>query len=292
MNNPLVTVNILSFNRRDELRHTLTKVFEQDYKNIEVIVADNASSDGSPEMVEKEFPQVNLVRLKKNIGIAGWNKGFEIAKGEYVLVLDDDAFPEKNTIDLCLGSMRNKAEVACIAINTLDINKKIRTKWLPSENVRECFWPVFVGCAAFFRKNYLDSEPMPKDYFIYQHELPVSADIYLNNYKIYFHHKIKAYHNFKSGNVYSQFSDKYLFRNNLKFISKYLPVYLAIMYWFQAVAFFFTRSIRRRWFKDYIEIVLTVKPFILNSKKISLDYFLMLRDKHYFNLPLISKLSR
>ena len=53
MNNPLVTVNILSFNRKNELRHTLTKVFEQDYKNIEVIVVDNASSDGTQEMVKK-----------------------------------------------------------------------------------------------------------------------------------------------------------------------------------------------------------------------------------------------
>ena len=50
---PLVTVNILSYNRKDELRNTLTKVFEQDYKNIEVIVVDNASTDGSGEMVKK-----------------------------------------------------------------------------------------------------------------------------------------------------------------------------------------------------------------------------------------------
>ena len=85
---PLVTVNILSFNRKDELRNTLTKVYEQDYKNIEVIVVDNASSDGSPEMVKNEFPKVQLIQLEKNIGIAGWNEGFEIAKGEYVLVLD------------------------------------------------------------------------------------------------------------------------------------------------------------------------------------------------------------
>ena len=60
MNNPLVTVNILSFNRKDELRITLTKVFEQDYKNIEVIVVDNASTEVSPEMVEKEFCGVKV----------------------------------------------------------------------------------------------------------------------------------------------------------------------------------------------------------------------------------------
>ena len=68
---PLVTINILSYNRKDELRHTLTKVFEQDYKNIEVIIVDNASNDGSSQMVEKEFFGVNLIKLNKNIGIAG-----------------------------------------------------------------------------------------------------------------------------------------------------------------------------------------------------------------------------
>ena len=90
---PLVTVNILSYNRKDELRNTLTKVYEQDYKNIEVIVVDNASNDGSSEMVIKEFPNAQLIQLEKNIGIAGWNEGFKVAKGEYILVLDDDSYP-------------------------------------------------------------------------------------------------------------------------------------------------------------------------------------------------------
>lgn len=56
---PLVTVNILSFNRKDELRNTLTKVYDQDYKNIEIIVVDNASGDGSSEMVKKNFRMFN-----------------------------------------------------------------------------------------------------------------------------------------------------------------------------------------------------------------------------------------
>ena len=93
-NNPLVTVNILSFNRRDYLKITLEKVFEQSYKNIEVFVVDNASTDGTIEMVKKEFPQVRLIQLKKNIGIAGWNEGFKNAKGEFVLVLDDSFLTE------------------------------------------------------------------------------------------------------------------------------------------------------------------------------------------------------
>lgn len=53
--NPLVTINILSFNRRNKLRNTLIKVYKQDYKNIEVIVVDNASSDGDSEIGENSI---------------------------------------------------------------------------------------------------------------------------------------------------------------------------------------------------------------------------------------------
>ena len=98
MNEPLVTVNILSFNRKDDLRLTLQKVFEQDYQNIEVVVVDNASTDGTLEMVKNEFSSIQLIQLQKNIGIAGWNEGFKIARGEFILVLDDDSYPDKNSI--------------------------------------------------------------------------------------------------------------------------------------------------------------------------------------------------
>ncbi len=47
-------------------------------------------------MLGEQYPSVRVVRLEENIGIAGWNKGFEIAKGEYILVLDDDSYPERS----------------------------------------------------------------------------------------------------------------------------------------------------------------------------------------------------
>ena len=117
-----VTVNILSHNRKNELRHTLTKIYEQDYKNIEIIVVDNASSDGTPIMVETEFPEVKLIKLYKNIGIAGWNKGFEVASGEYILVLDDDSYPGSDTINKALN---------CIRSEERRVGKECRSRWSP-----------------------------------------------------------------------------------------------------------------------------------------------------------------
>jgi len=169
---PLVTVNILSYNRQDELRHTLTKVFEQDYKNIEVIVVDNASTDGSAEMVQKEFPTVNLIQMQKNIGIAGWNEGFKIAKGEYVLVLDDDSYPEKSTITKGVQAIT----IEKAAIVAFDIYNKYSMEFETKNFVQNAL--SFIGCGALINKKTLtEIGYYNDDYFLYNNELDFSMRV-------------------------------------------------------------------------------------------------------------------
>lgn len=295
-NNPLVTVNILSYNRQDELRNTLTKVYEQDYKNIEVIVVDNASKDGSPVMVKSEFPSVKLIRLEKNIGIAGWNEGFRLAKGEYVLVLDDDAYPEHNAISKALEEFIDDGKIACITFNMYDVetSKFVNDHWSPSElkSDTKFFWPVFIGCSAMFsRRNNNFENIMPSNYFIYQHELPVSADIYRNGYKILFNREIIAYHKFKNSNYYDTYKDSLWFKNNLLYINEYLPIYLAIPYSLQSILYYFLRSIGKGWVFKYFQIIKNINYCNKERKPISISYFIFLRKYHFFNFSIFSKLK-
>ncbi len=289
--NPLVTVNILSYNRKDELRNTLQKVFEQDYKNIEVIVVDNASTDSTVEMVEKEFSSVKLVKLDKNIGIAGWNEGFKIAKGEYVLVLDDDAFPAKDAIQKAIENFNGNETIGCITLNILDINRKnrVRTNWLPSEDILKCEWPIFVGCAVIFR-NFGEVFYMPTNYFLYQHELPVAARIRLSRLKIYYQNDIIAYHYFKDQQNYNYKNDILCFQNNLNFILTYIPYSVVIFYFIQQALYYFTRSIRKGWFKQYVNIIININYKQLYNRKISIGYLMELRRLHIFNYGLFSKI--
>jgi GT2 family glycosyltransferase len=90
---PKVTVAILAFNRRDALAANLRSVHEAlDYprERLEVIVVDNASSDGTADMVRERFPEVTLIESPVNTGIAGWNLAFARGSGDWFLVLDDD----------------------------------------------------------------------------------------------------------------------------------------------------------------------------------------------------------
>ena len=272
---PLVTVNILSFNRKDELRNTLTKVYEQDYKNIEVIVVDNASVDGSAEMVKTEFPKVQLIQLEKNIGIAGWNEGFKIANGEYVLVLDDDAYPAKDAISLSIPEFENDELISCIAYNLINTRtgEHYQNNWLPKNKNRRTFWPVFVGCAFIVKKNRLPKTFIfPQEYFIYQHELPMASEIYIYNKKILFIPQIIGYHNFKINQSYESFNDKMNFKNTLKFITDYIPYSFWMLYYFQIVLFYLTRSIRHKWFYDYGKILFSTNPIAIRTK-IPYSYF-------------------
>jgi GT2 family glycosyltransferase len=85
-----VTIAILNYQRRDALRRALEAARAQRYAPLEVLAVDNASTDGSQEMVRDEFPDVHLVALPENVAAAARNEGVRAAKGEIVFTLDND----------------------------------------------------------------------------------------------------------------------------------------------------------------------------------------------------------
>lgn len=92
-----VSVAVLSCNRREELRKTLRGLLAQGEIWREVIVADNASEDGSAAMVRAEFPAVQVIETGGNLGVAGLNRALRAATGRWVLSLDDDSCPDLKT---------------------------------------------------------------------------------------------------------------------------------------------------------------------------------------------------
>jgi GT2 family glycosyltransferase len=87
----LVSVVIVNYNRRDDLRQALLSVRLQDYPHLELIVVDNVSTDGSREMIDSEFPEAQLIRSDQNLGMDGYSVGFRQAKGEFIFQMDNDS---------------------------------------------------------------------------------------------------------------------------------------------------------------------------------------------------------
>jgi glycosyltransferase involved in cell wall biosynthesis len=94
VSSPSVTIVFLVYNRREELRTSLNKMLsESDYEGaVDVIVVDNASTDGSGQMLRDEFPDVRVISHERNVGVSGWNAGFAVAEGDWILALDDDCY--------------------------------------------------------------------------------------------------------------------------------------------------------------------------------------------------------
>ncbi len=103
MDNPKVTVLILSYNGKDLLKESVSSYLSNDYPNFEVTVIDNGSVDGTKEFVEKEFPDAKVIRLEKNRGYSGgFNFGLEYAFGEskakYALITNNDVKADTKVI--------------------------------------------------------------------------------------------------------------------------------------------------------------------------------------------------
>lgn len=86
----LISIVILTFNRKEVLREGLNELLALKYDQLEIVVVDNCSEDGTREMIRNEFPGVQLVESENNLGIAGRNLGLKHARGEIVVTLDDD----------------------------------------------------------------------------------------------------------------------------------------------------------------------------------------------------------
>lgn len=88
---PTLSVVIVNYNTRDLLRDCLQSLQSQDDIDMEIIVVDNASSDGSATMVSADFPDVKLWAMNRNTWYCGGNNiGIRAATGDYVLLLNPD----------------------------------------------------------------------------------------------------------------------------------------------------------------------------------------------------------
>src|SRR3984957_11558276 len=110
---PDASVVLVSFNTRELLRECLLTLHRQvGGTKFETIVVDNASRDGSADMVATEFPAVRLIRSKINLGFAAANnRAFEIARGRYVVLLNSDAFLQSGALRLSVEHMDANPQV-------------------------------------------------------------------------------------------------------------------------------------------------------------------------------------
>lgn len=118
-----ITVSIVNWNTRDELRTCLESVLPQEGVRLEVIVVDNASTDGSPEMVRAEFGErVTLMANSANLGFgAGHNQVIRASSGRYVLLFNPDCrMLTPDVLSKMLGYVDSQPQVGILGPKVLN----------------------------------------------------------------------------------------------------------------------------------------------------------------------------
>lgn len=118
---PDVSVVIVNWNTRDLLRDCLASLAAQTTTPHEVIVVDNASTDGSAAMVRDEFPAVVLIANPDNRGFAGANnQGLAVARGRHLLLLNPDTLVLDHAIERMLVWLALHPDVGCAGCQVLE----------------------------------------------------------------------------------------------------------------------------------------------------------------------------
>lgn len=169
-----ISIIILSYNTRDLLRECLESLVKittgqnnNDRKQdvhceviVEVIVIDNASPDGSAQVVEQEFPQVKLIRSDKNLGFAaGNNLGAKNAKGEFLFFLNSDTrIEDPELFEKIIVYMRQHPEIGILAPQLVNPDGSLQKsgRSFPSFLREICYYSGLWGLNPMFFSNFFD----------------------------------------------------------------------------------------------------------------------------------------
>ncbi len=132
-----LSIIIVNYNTRDLLRQCLETLSLE----AEIIVVDNASTDGSPEMVEKEFTGVKLIRNQKNVGFAqANNQAFRQARGQNILFLNPDTIVLGQAPLKMVEWLKQHPKAGILGCQILDEDKKVRSSGGFFPNLWRVFW--------------------------------------------------------------------------------------------------------------------------------------------------------
>ena len=127
---PFISIIILNYNGKDFLKSCLDSVLLSSFRNYEVIIVDNASTDGSRAFLEENYgliENLTIIKKGKNYGVPeGRNIGLKQARGEYVIFLDNDTIVDKNWIEGFLEVFSKDEKIAVAQAKLLSLSEKDR----------------------------------------------------------------------------------------------------------------------------------------------------------------------
>jgi len=224
---PGATAVLTSFNKREDVRENLAAILRQSLPFEQVIVVDNASSDGTGEMIREEFPGVQLIVMPhSNYGACEtFNLGFASARSELVAILDDDIVLPPDW--LAKTSARLQAEPPSTAI----VSTKVVEPGMPDSYRNapalnsERYMSTFRGCASLARRAALGEAGFYDErLFIYGNERDLTCRLLNRGYRVLQYPGVEVFHKTPFGIKPGPRSLYYHARNAWLTMIKYAPL--------------------------------------------------------------------
>ena len=239
-----VSIVIPNYNGKHFLENCLKAVFAQTIENMEVIVVDNGSTDGSQEYLDN-YPEVRVLKMDKNYGFCGAvNAGIKEADSEYVILLNNDTEVEPDFAKELLTVIKADDRIFSCSSKMVQYHDRTRMddagdyycalgwafgrgKGGPVENYDT---PVnlFASCAgaAIYRKKMLESLGyFDENHFAYLEDIDIGYRARIHGYKNVYAPKAVVYHvgSGFSGSAHNAFKVKLSSRNSVYLAYKNMP---------------------------------------------------------------------
>lgn len=240
---PLISVIIINYNGLRFLEPCLSSLMSQTWKDYEIILVDNGSSDGSKEYILQHFPSVDLVETGKNLGFAGGaNAGIHNASGDFILTLNNDTIADPAFLKEILQPMLRDPGVGMCAAKMLFPDGRIYSTGInifrngtgidrgifePDTGKYNCEDEVFGPCAgaALYRRSMLDEIGLfDEDFFLYMEDVDLAFRARASGWRCRYVPNARVIHEYGgTAGVESHISVYYGTRNSLWCVMKNFP---------------------------------------------------------------------
>jgi len=205
---PFCSILVINYNGKKYLEDCFDSLRRINYpkSRYEVIMIDNASADNSIKFVIKKFPWVKVLKLDKNYGFGGGcNKGIEMAKGEYFVIINNDIHVDKEWLIELTKVARSGKKIGICGSKIVEFGGGaggegrlsifgVPTYFSKHNELEECFWVS--DCSMLIKKEVVDNmgELYDPSYFMYFEEVDTCWRARLLGYNVFYVPSSIVYH--------------------------------------------------------------------------------------------------
>ncbi|MEM6430688.1 MAG: glycosyltransferase family 2 protein [Deinococcota bacterium] len=287
-NQPDLSIIIPTHRRRDMLQELLERLLASREVSLEVIVLDDASSDGTEAML-RNYPSVNVIRNDTPQGFDALPKAINSARSDLLLFLDDDAYPAPGSLRTMVEHMHargDKLGVVALPFMRPGTDRLSYTPYFPPLPDGADYVPTrsyHAGAVLIRRETAKQAPPSPQGYFMYETEIPAIIEYLDQGWEADYLPSAPIYHIWNDrGDIKGRATVKaraaYLpFRNDLVTIHRYFRGWRRV------------EMLMGRYFTGFIHLSAAGEPWAVLTAHREANAMLLSRPKRHVDPHILSR---